>query len=70
MADQQLDLSENNGSALVATAVVFLVLSWFSVGLRNYTRIFLMKSFQTDDWFMLIAQVSFPAAVSSNAIHV
>lgn len=52
-----VDLSENNGGALVGTAAAFLVLSWVSVGLRTYTRAFLMQGFQLDDWFMLIAQV-------------
>ena len=50
-------LAENNGSSLVGTAAVFLVLSWLSVGLRAYTRAFIMRSFQVDDWLMLIAQV-------------
>lgn len=57
MANQQINLGEENGNALVATAIVFLALSWFSVVLRTYTRAFLMKSFQADDWLMLIGQV-------------
>ncbi|CAM1508416.1 Fc.00g052640.m01.CDS01 [Cosmosporella sp. VM-42] len=59
MADGDLDLTEYNGQSLVATAVIFLVVSWISVGLRTYTRAILMKSFQADDWFMLIAQLIF-----------
>jgi hypothetical protein len=35
-----------------------LALSWVAVTLRNYTRAYLIRSFRTDDWIMLIAQVS------------
>ncbi|KAJ4311015.1 hypothetical protein N0V84_010671 [Fusarium piperis] len=55
-ANQHIDLSENNSAALVSTVIIFLALSWLSVGLRSYTRAFLMKSYQFDDWLMLIAQ--------------
>lgn len=41
----------------MGTAIAFLVMSWISVALRTYTRAFIMKGFQLDDWFMLIAQV-------------
>ncbi|KAI8299567.1 hypothetical protein K4K61_010538 [Colletotrichum sp. SAR11_59] len=52
----EVDLSESNGGALVATAVTFLILSWFSVVLRVYVRAFMTKGFQADDWLMLVAQ--------------
>ncbi|KAI8659416.1 hypothetical protein NCS56_01158800 [Fusarium sp. Ph1] len=55
-ANQHIDLSEDNSVALVSTVIVFMALSWLSVGLRSYTRAFLMKSYQLDDWLMLIAQ--------------
>ncbi|KAJ4167769.1 hypothetical protein NW754_011586 [Fusarium falciforme] len=55
-ANQHIDLSEDNSVALVSTVIVFMALSWLSVGLRTYTRAFLMKSYQMDDWLMLIAQ--------------
>ncbi|KAJ3518194.1 hypothetical protein NM208_g14604 [Fusarium decemcellulare] len=61
-ADQHFDLAEENGIALVVTSIVFLALSWLSVGLRTYTRAFLMKSYQADDWLMLIAQLIFTAS--------
>ncbi|KAI1072647.1 hypothetical protein LB507_002828 [Fusarium sp. FIESC RH6] len=54
-----IDLDEENGIALVATAITLLVLSWISVGLRVYTRAWLMSGQQLDDWLMLIAQVIF-----------
>ena len=57
MAGQDVDLSENIGSSLVGTCIALLVLSWVAVGLRTYTRAILMKSFQADDWLMLVAQV-------------
>lgn len=55
MAD--LDLSEYNGASLVGTAVTFLALSWISVFLRVYVRIFMMGCFQLDDYFMVLGQV-------------
>ncbi|KAF5505162.1 hypothetical protein CGCS363_v004930 [Colletotrichum siamense] len=55
----EVDLSESNGGALVATAVTFLILSWFSVVLRVYVRAFMTKGFQADDWLMLVAQAIF-----------
>jgi hypothetical protein len=58
MADSDTDITgQYNGGALVATAVLFLILTWLSVVLRSLTRAFLMKIFQTDDWLMLVAQV-------------
>lgn len=57
MAVEYIDLSEYNGDDLVITAALFLTLSWLSVGLRTYTRAYLMNCFQADDWLMLIAQV-------------
>ncbi|KAM0435172.1 hypothetical protein ACHAPT_003262 [Fusarium lateritium] len=58
-ANQHFDLTEDNSVALVSTVIIFLALSWLSVGLRTYTRAFLMKSYQLDDWLMLIAQAIF-----------
>jgi hypothetical protein len=58
MADEKtFDLTEYNGGPLVATCISLLVLSWVAVGLRTYTRVVLMKSYQADDWLMLVAQV-------------
>ncbi|KAF4338167.1 integral membrane protein pth11 [Fusarium beomiforme] len=57
--NKDVDLHEENGSVLVATAITLLSLSWFSVGLRTYTRAVLMKSLQVDDWLMLVAQAIF-----------
>ncbi|KAI1036570.1 hypothetical protein LB503_002955 [Fusarium chuoi] len=57
--NKDIEIHEENGSALVATAITLLTLSWFSVGLRTYTRAVLMKSLQLDDWLMLVAQIIF-----------
>jgi hypothetical protein len=55
----EVNLAENNGGALLATAGTFLALSLFSVILRSYVRIYLTNGFQPDDWVMLAAQVKF-----------
>jgi len=58
------DPTENNGGALVGTAVSFLVLTYISVALRTYVRAILTKSFQADDWLMLVAQFVFTLSCS------
>lgn len=58
MENPGVDLSETNGTRLLITNFVFLALSWIAVTLRTYTRAYLIRSFCTDDWIMLIAQVS------------
>lgn len=62
MAD--VDLSEYNGGRLVGATVALLVLSWITILLRTYTRAIIMRSFQPDDWLMLIAQVGYTRAVT------
>lgn len=57
MSGTDVDLSETNGGSLVVTAAIFLTLSWISVSLRTYTRLFLTSNFQVDDWFMLVSLV-------------
>ncbi|ETS80135.1 hypothetical protein PFICI_07664 [Pestalotiopsis fici W106-1] len=60
MAAQDPSLStESNGGPLVSTAAAFLALSWVSVLLRTYVRAIMLKGFQADDWFMVIAQINF-----------
>lgn len=60
MAAQDPSVStENNGGPLVGTAAAFLALSWVSVLLRTYVRAIMLKGFQADDWFMVIAQINF-----------
>ncbi|RGP73766.1 hypothetical protein FLONG3_6187 [Fusarium longipes] len=62
--NKHIDLDEENGIALVATAITLLALSWISVGLRTYTRVWLMKGQKLDDWLMLIAQIVFTVSCS------
>lgn len=58
MEKPDVDLSETNGTRLLITVSIFLALSWVAVTLRTYTRAYLIRSFRTDDWIMLLAQVS------------
>jgi hypothetical protein len=46
-----------NGEQLVVVSIFFLCLTFISVGLRVFVRIWIMKSFQWDDWLMVVAQV-------------
>ncbi|CAJ0554201.1 Ff.00g127130.m01.CDS01 [Fusarium sp. VM40] len=62
--NKHINLSEENGNVLVATAITLLILSWISVGLRTYTRTCLMQGQQLDDWLMLIAQIIFTISCS------
>lgn len=48
------DIHAYNGMPLVVVVLVFLPLAWFAVGLRSYTRIFLIHSFRADDYLMLV----------------
>lgn len=63
--DSHVVLAEYNGDDLKATAILFLVLTGLSVGLRTYVRGFMTTSFQVDDWLMLVAQVRFYIHVHS-----
>ncbi|KAF1730847.1 hypothetical protein CRV24_008917 [Beauveria bassiana] len=55
----EVDLNEYNGGRLVGATIALLVLSWITIGLRTYTRAVIMRSFQSDDWLMLVAQIIF-----------
>jgi hypothetical protein len=55
MAD--LNPEDYNGEQLVVISIFFLCLTFISVGLRVFVRIWIMKSFQWDDWLMVVAQV-------------
>lgn len=49
---------ENRGPEVEAVAILFLILAWVFVALRCYVRIFMIKSFGTDDWLAVFALVS------------
>ncbi|KAB5563066.1 hypothetical protein GE09DRAFT_769398 [Coniochaeta sp. 2T2.1] len=55
----EVNLAENNSSALVGTAISFLAFTYVSVGLRTYVRAGLTRNFMLDDWLMLISQAIF-----------
>ncbi|EGX91448.1 hypothetical protein CCM_05606 [Cordyceps militaris CM01] len=57
----EVDLDEYNGGRLVGATIALLALSWITIGLRTYTRAVIMRSFQSDDWLMLVAQIIFTA---------
>jgi hypothetical protein len=46
-----------NGWQLVAVASTFIALTYMAVLLRFFVRIVISKSFQLDDYLMLVAQV-------------
>jgi len=48
---------EDRGAELLATAILFAILSWIAIGLRVYVRARMIKSMGIDDWIMLFAQV-------------
>ncbi|PHH52524.1 hypothetical protein CFIMG_002924RAa [Ceratocystis fimbriata CBS 114723] len=49
-------MDEYNGGPLFSVTVAFLTISWISILLRTYVRVFLTRSFLLDDCFMLAAQ--------------
>lgn len=57
MIERSMDHGESRGPALLAVAVAFLVLTWVTVSLRFYVRVFVSHSTGGDDWIMLIALV-------------
>lgn len=44
---------------MLAINIAFFSLVWIIMGLRTYTRAYLIKSFGRDDWCMLIALLLF-----------
>jgi hypothetical protein len=48
---------ENRGPQVEAVAILFLVLSWISVGLRCYVKLFMTKLFKIDDWLAVASLV-------------
>ncbi|KAG6052407.1 hypothetical protein E4U17_005825 [Claviceps sp. LM77 group G4] len=64
MTQTPYDVNESNASSLVITCVAMLATSWLAVGIRTFTRVFFMKSYQADDILMLIAQTIFTVTCS------
>ncbi|KAG6318804.1 hypothetical protein E4U22_005084 [Claviceps purpurea] len=70
MTQTAYDLNESNASNLVITCIAMLVTSWIAVGIRTFTRVFLMKGYQADDILMLIAQAIFTVTCSIQFVGV
>ncbi|KAG5935656.1 hypothetical protein E4U60_003023 [Claviceps pazoutovae] len=70
MTQTAYDLNESNASNLVITCIAMLVTSWLAVGIRTFTRVFLMKGYQADDILMLIAQAIFTVTCSIQFVGV
>jgi hypothetical protein len=52
------DLQENRGPEIVSFMIALLVVTWMSVMLRFYTRLWIRKAIGADDWLIIIAVVS------------
>ncbi|KAK1986841.1 hypothetical protein LZ30DRAFT_240947 [Colletotrichum cereale] len=55
---------ENRGPQLVAVGLTLVIAAFVAIVLRFYTRVFLVKNFGIDDWFMLGAATFFILFVS------
>jgi len=51
------DDSDYRGPDIKAVAILFLTLTWISVSLRCYVRVFLTKLFRIDDWLAVATLV-------------
>lgn len=58
--DAAVKMTDNVGLAVFIIGGTLGVLSILTTALRCYTRVFIVKSFGLDDWFMLLALVSRP----------
>jgi hypothetical protein len=45
------------GSRIKGVAILFLILTWISVALRCYVRVFITKLFRVDDWLAVATLV-------------
>jgi hypothetical protein len=52
------NLQENRGPEIVSFMIALLVVTWMSVMLRFYTRLWVRKAIGADDWLIIIALVS------------
>jgi hypothetical protein len=48
---------ENRGPQVEAVAIAFLVLSWVTISVRCYVRLFIKKLFMVDDWLAVVSLV-------------
>lgn len=59
--------SEDRGPALLGVNYLFLTMAVAASALRCYTRLFIVRSFGIDDYFMAVATVSRPVCASDLA---
>lgn len=52
------DPQANRGPEIVLLMIILLAVTWTSVILRFYTRIWITKAFAADDWLIIAALVS------------
>lgn len=63
---------QERGGQIAAVAITFTFLTWLTVGLRCYVRIFMVKSFGWDDRFMVMTAILFQAYLAcqlGGAVH-
>lgn len=60
---------DDRSREVLAVATLFFVLTWVTVGLRAYVRARLMKTWGTDDWYMVGAQVCRPLALFHSDVN-
>ena len=52
------DVKENRGPEIVSLMITFLVVTWISVTVRFYTRLWVRNVIGADDWLIIVAIVS------------
>ncbi|KAH6645813.1 hypothetical protein BKA67DRAFT_86689 [Truncatella angustata] len=62
---------ENRGPQLLSVDIVFMTLAIITTLLRCYVRLFMVKSWGIDDWFMVLASTAFSlfASFSMAGVH-
>lgn len=63
-----MSIVEDRGPQLLVVCIVLLSISIFSLTLRVWTRIFIVRAFDRDDYLMVAAAVS--AAIVSSIIYI
>lgn len=59
---------EGRSDQVLAVALLFISLTWLTVGMRCYVRIGMLKSFGYDDWMMLATQVGLHLLIFDNTV--
>lgn len=56
-----MESTQGKAPEVLAVALIFLCLSWVTVGLRVWVRAGMLRSFGWDDWTMVLTQLLFTA---------